>query len=591
MDIQQLNDASFAVYQGAPLALRCASERFSLYTGIRITEKLYPKRIKVLLTEEEQPGIGDQGYKIKSTNNKEILITANTTEGATNALYTMIRELIVSGDKDPFTREWDVEEQPYFKNRGMGIAMYSMWGYRNIDPEGWTFEEWKEYIDFMRLFNVNLIIPIVWHMYNPDIPHTQRFKPLYEMLRKVMLYSQGLGMKFHLHTAFNAVPTSLWFQYPQYRARQGINFFGSGFCWSRAKDYILKLHRYMLDYFREMDGLQLMFTDGGAMSNCPDCQENYINIMLDAVKEHQRLLDEVGSSAEIIFWNWNAGNIWPQDRDRLLKSLPPGISFVDMPAHEWRKFVINASKRSESYSQSSIREHAQEFLRRPLCESLQEASQTGFKATNLFYFMNHERGLMNFPAPFLEKTIKEVTFSKNELNLDGIYGYRHTPLTRFFNDYAYFRLISNPCLTMDELTSEMAAFLSPHKENQKKLKEGILFLEKFWKEMKDKDALQESARLFQEVKEEEKTNRRLKYLSDAISLLPHFYDLSREKQEDKKEKIKDEIFNKMKEMYMYQGYTVDFMWQPTARQYFYPQFEKWTELLTMPFPWGPGAVA
>jgi hypothetical protein len=135
--------------------------------------------IRVELNSTQNPQIGSQGYTIRSANQGEITIRGNDAEGAANGVYTFLRTLMIEHRKDPFSRKWDLEEKPQFAIRGMLVSPYrfgASYGFAALSPDRWSFEEWKEYVDFMRLCNMTTLTMGSERMYHPDYPHSWREK-------------------------------------------------------------------------------------------------------------------------------------------------------------------------------------------------------------------------------------------------------------------------------------------------------------------------------------------------------------------------------------------------------------------------------
>ena len=110
-------------YGNAPSPVRHAVLRLSDYTKIEVGRAMGDGRsIRIELNTTQNPRISTQGYTIRSSSRGEIAIHANTDEGAANGICTFLRTLMIEHLKDPFSRNWDVEEKPVFSVRSQRVA-------------------------------------------------------------------------------------------------------------------------------------------------------------------------------------------------------------------------------------------------------------------------------------------------------------------------------------------------------------------------------------------------------------------------------------------------------------------------------------
>lgn len=302
-----------AVYKNAPSPIRHGAKRLSEFTGIPIgvTSAKRPA-IRIALSTAQNPKLGAQGYTITSKNGF-IFIQGNDAEGAANGTFTFLRTLMIEHRKDPFTREWNVEEKPAFSIRSMQVAAYrfgASFGFAALSPDRWTFSEWKEYVDFMRLCNMNVLVMASHRVYDPGYPQSEREKWRYEVWKKVMDYCHELGIKFHWYMNPNLVPAQTYWDNPDQRADQAQGaWYADGLSWFKGKDKILKVQRNTFEFFRGMDGLELIYTDGGGLSFDNATVNNPTGYFVDATNSYRKLLQETGNGGEFVFWNW-IPDIW-----------------------------------------------------------------------------------------------------------------------------------------------------------------------------------------------------------------------------------------------------------------------------------------
>ena len=114
-----------SLFENAPPPVRHAAGRLSDYTGIPIDRtKDREHSIRVDLGSAQNLKIGAQGYTIRTSEEGDISIRANTAEGVANGVYTFLRTLMIEHRKDPFSRPWEVEEKPQFPIRTMLVSPY-----------------------------------------------------------------------------------------------------------------------------------------------------------------------------------------------------------------------------------------------------------------------------------------------------------------------------------------------------------------------------------------------------------------------------------------------------------------------------------
>ncbi len=564
---------SIRIYKHAPLSVWNGAKRLSAFTGIKIIEekKTEGKFIEIKLNEVPILNLGDEGFIIERTTNNTITISSNFVEGIVNGMYEMLRTLMCKNVRDPFSMKWNIKENPFFKIRGIHLGCYNF-GLPELTPDMWTMSNWKEYIDFLRLMNANLIICLMGYDYLPDVPQTEIHKWQYETLREAMKYAQELGIKFHLAYLYNAVPQALWWKHPEFRCQGSPGYLGISFCWSRAKTLILKLHEERMKFFKDMDGYQLLYLEGCGICTCPECSKNFAGLVIDSFREIEKLLKEINPKAECVLQNWLAEVLlfWIPElkgiQDNLLIGMPKGTLFFDASGNFWKKWA-----RTQGKDPSTIR------------EQLNLIDKAGYRALNYFFLMDMEGGLESncsvFPYPLIKEIMREMRYSKENLHLEGVAGYRLAPPIRFLSDYAFFRLASNPNLTMEQLVDEEARFLTYKPENKNDVKTAIMQLERFWNTM-DAEALKKATELFGKASKIE-PSKTLKYIADGTSILLLIHkltdgNLSQEEQNANKM----EIYQKMKDMFIYQGYTTEQIWEARAlNASLLPRIEWWTKYM------------
>ena len=467
------------LFENAPPPVRHAAHRLSDYTQIPLDQSSGQKHaVRIELNPTENPRIGTQGYTIYSTKEGDITIRGNVVEGAANGVYTFLRILMIEHRKDPFSREWEIEEKPQFSIREMQVAPYrfgASYGFAALSPDRWSLEEWKEYVDFMRLCNMTTLVMASHRAYHPDYPQSWREKWRYEVWKQVMDYCHQVGIKFHWYINPNLVTQQCFWDNPDKRADQDVGaWYGNGLSWSKGKDLILQNQKFALEYFRGMDGLEIIYSDGGGLSFDDETGANPAAYFADATKSYIDLMRGVGNDAQFVYWNWVL-YLWSSVMipERILQKYPKYRTMQDD--------VIPLLPKNVAWLDASVLTAIQNwwsFIRGrgnpPLREGLLIGKESGFRPViDFFWYMNPEVSFNMFPHPFIRRGIQEAQYARDEVGADGVEGYRLAPPCRFMDDYVFFRLASDPSLTQEQLVNELAGLLAEKPESQQQLKEAI----------------------------------------------------------------------------------------------------------------------
>jgi hypothetical protein len=559
-----------STYKNAPSPVRHAVERLSAYTGIPVS-KAAGNSVRIELNSTQNPRIGIQGYTIHSSKGA-ITISGNTAEGTANGVYTFLRTLMIEHRKDPFSREWNVEEKPAFSIREMQIAPYrfgASYEFAVLSPDRWTFEEWKEYVDFMRLCNMTTLDMGSQRVYDPAYPQSERDKWRYEVWKKVMDYCHQVGMKFNWYISPNLVTQQAFWDNPDKRAIQDEGaWYGNGLNWGKGKDLILQDEKYTLEYFREMDGLEVIYSDGGGLSFDDATGANPAAYFADATKSYMNLMRQVGNNANFVYWNWvlylwSAAIIpenilqkypkWRTMQDDVIPLLPKNVAWLDAS-------VLTVAQNWETFLQPRGNP--------PVREGLLIGKENGFRPViDFFWYMNPEMSFNMFPHPFIRRAIQEAQYARDEIGADGTEGYRLAPPCKFIEDYTFFRVSSDPSLTQEQIVNELVGLLAEKPENQQTLKEAINTLEEFWTSRKLAD-IEKAEVLFRQVMAAEKS-KNLAYISNGATFLTYIVRMSQPGvTPEQKTQLKHELYQKVRPMYIFQGLTADIVWLPEAIRFF-----------------------
>ncbi len=560
-----------SVYVNAPTPVRHAADQLSDYTGIPLDRPTGDERsIRIELTTTLNPRIGRQGYTIRSVNDGEIAIEGNTAEGAADGVYTLLRTLMMDHRKDPFARKWHVEEKPAFAVRAMLVSPYrfgASYGFAALSPDRWSFKEWKRYIDFMRLCNMTTLTMGSERVYDPAYPHSVRNKWRYKVWKQVMDYCHQVGMKFNWFISPNLVPPQAFWDHPDLRANQEAGaWYGNGLSWTKAKDIILRDQSYTLKYFRGLDGLEIIYSDGGGFDfNNPHPAE-YI---ADATRSYMKLLRQDDNDAHFVYWNWVL-DLWS-------RVIPPKLLEKYPRYKTLQTDVLPLLPKNVTWLDTSLLTVAQEFGKGirargnpPLPEGLLIGKEHGFKPViDSFWYMNPEFAINMFPHPYLRRGIQEARYARDELGVDGVDGYRLAPPCRFLGDYIFFRLASDPSLTQEQLVHELAGLLTERAEDEPQVEDAINTLEHFWTTRKLAD-IEKADQLFRGVLSKEKDHtKNLEYVSNGVTFLTYIVRMAQPGVTEKqKAQLEQELYQTVKPMYIFQGLTADIVWQPEAIRFF-----------------------
>ncbi len=566
--------STITVYDHAPSPVRHAAHRLAQFTGIPVEgASARGKSIRIGLSTRSRRRIGPQGYRIRTSGNGNIItIRGNTGEGAANGVYTFLRTLMIDHRKDPFMKAWDIEEQPQFAVRSMLVSPYrfgASYGFAALSPDRWSLAEWKRYVDFMRLCNMTTLVMGSERVYHPAYPHSEREKWRYDVWKDVMAYCHQVGLKFNWFISPNLVTEQAFWDNPDKRAVQEAgSWFGNGLNWSTGKDVILENQRYTFEHFRGLDGLEIIYSDGGGFSFDEQTGADPAGYFGDATRSYIQLLRDTGNDATFLFWNWLL-DFWSQ---------------VLLPEHVLQKYpkyrtmqddVIPLLPQGVAWVDASLLTLAQVFrhpiqLRGnpPLRDTVLLGKESGFKPViDIFWYMNPELAINMFPRPYIQRGIQEAQYARDELGVDGVMGYRLAPPCRYVDDYVFFRLASDPSLTQEQIVTELAGLLAEESESQRQVTEAINILERFGTTHALEEIELAKTILDELVKHE--PSRDLEYLSNGVTFLTYIARLAQPGVTDaERAALKRQLYSTVKPMYIFQGLTADIVWIPEAVRFF-----------------------
>ena len=541
------------------IPLKMACDRLANY----LQDCLEDGEIRVLRLTIPDQTLGEEGYAIRSQG-PTITVEANTDAGAANGVYSMLRTLMIEDLPTPWARPWNLREKPAFGWRSMMVAPYNFGGahgFSVFSPDQWALKHWQAYLDYLRLFNMNRVGLYPMRMYDPAIPETWPNKTRYEIWEQAMDYAHRLGIKFTWVQTANHVHQETWWRHPELRLEHEQGWFGCALCYSKGRQVIRKTQRHTFERFKNADYFMLMFSDGGGACYCDACSRDQAAVFLRMVADAQQTLREVGSQAEVIFWNW-ALDWWYEEFTRSI----PGYAEKYPRASRIQQDIFERLARDIPFEDIAAVPPVFGGHQR---DTLVQAKEAAFgKVIAFAYAMNPELRLFAFPQPRMRMMIDTMRYARTA-GLDGVDGYRLAPHGRVLNDFVFMRLAWNPDLTYEQLVSEMAGYLTDRPENRAKVAEAIVALDKYWEGTDQLANIDRAARLFDQVKTGE-SSYQLEYTADMLSLMPGIHRLNQAGlSPEEAETIRKQLFAETQRRYILQGFgSTDYQWVPEADGYF-----------------------
>jgi hypothetical protein len=138
---------------------------------------------------------------------------------------------------------------------------------------------------------------------------------------------------------------------------------------------------------------------------------------------------------------------------------------------------------------------------------------------------------------------------------------------RFLDDYVFFRVASDSSLTQEQLVGELAGLLTEHAEDEPIVKDAINTLEQFWTSRKLEDIQRVDELLRSALPREH--SKDLEHVSNGVTFLTYIVRMAQPGvTADQKMKLKRELYETIKSMYILQGLVADIVWTPEAVRFF-----------------------
>jgi hypothetical protein len=407
-------------------------------------------------------------------------------------------------------------------------------------------------------------------MYDPKYPDSRREQWRYEVWKQVMDYCHQIGMKFDWFMMPNLVPEQAFWDLPDQRYINGNGaWYGNVLDWTKGKDAIVDTQKYSMEYFRDLDSLILMYSDGGSFFfDSRDGSSDPAALFADVTNTYVKLLHDVGNHAKLVNMNWGL-QLWAD------LSLPQSLVEKYPKYRTLQNDTIPLLPKDAGWEDASVLTWIQNFGvfikpagNPPVGESLLVAKEHGFHPViDLFWYMNPEGSINMFPHPYIQRAIQEARYARDELGVDGAKGYRLAPPMRFLDDYTFFRVASDPSLTQDQIAGELAGLLTENSDHEPTVKEAINTLEQFWTTRKPED-VEKADQLFRELLPKEH-GKNLEYVSNGLTFLTYIVHMAQPGvTSEQKVELKRKLYETIKPMYILQGLTADVVWIPESVRFF-----------------------
>ena len=562
------SESAVTIDPAATQEVQLAAERLDRHLrekGVAGGGKIVVARIK-----EAEAAIGEEGYRIVSEGST-IHVRANTEAGLANGVYTLLRTLLVEDVASPWSRRWDVSESPHFRWRSMMVAPYNFGaahGFSVFSPDMWAPKHWKQYLDYLRLLNMNVVGIYSMRLYDPAIEESWPNRARYAIWKEAMQYAHALGMEFTWVQTANLVHQETWWRHPELRCENEVGWQGCSLCYSKARGLVRRTQRHTFEFFKDADHFMLMFSDGGGACYCDACSKDQTGIFLQSMADAKETLTDVGSEADVIFWNWVL--------DWWFEAFPAGIpGYLEKypQVKEIQEEVYRRLPKNVPFEDITMVPGI--FAQKKL-DTLKTAKERGYETVIGFaYGMNPEMPVFALPQPRLKPMIDMMQYAKHA-GIDGMDGYRLAPCGRILNDYVFMRLAWNPDLTAEQLIDEMAGYLTENAANRAKVTDAIAALDAYWEGKDQQTNIDKAAKLFDEAKAGE-SSYQLQYTADMVSLLPGIHRLNQpDLSADEAKAIKARMFAETSKRYILQGFGgTDYQWVPEAHRYFNAFIEMW----------------
>lgn len=417
------------------------------------------------------------------------------------------------------------------------------WGLTHLTLDTWTLSEWTAYLDFLHAAGANLVQVQVWPSlyYHPDEPATLPHAWRYTLLRQALAHARALGMKTQVGFFLNGVPACTWQDHPDQRAVE-VGYRGLGLCWSRARAEIDRFPAFLMDALCDsVDGFVLGVA-GPAFCACADCR-GYAAVVEDALAVYRGLLSGRGS-------------------------LQLNLTQLDTVEHRVGGGLAEALAPTLAREELVVVDTEDLPLRARL-------HQAGIP------FLAYEAGLDTdsacdavacLPRPRLRQVDRLVAQNRD---VTGVLGQRIMPRTQFATDFLLLQKLLYPARANHEILRDLGSRLYRDPEQIFDFARAVWALDLWWESGRRSDLA--DARDGLSLLPADRLGL-VASLRDAVQLL---FELNRylEGGERHFDALVTRLHARMADSPLFQGYTIDHVWQSRANTVVAARVGGWLDML------------
>lgn len=395
-----------------------------------------------------------ESYRLSGSGASTLVIDAGTTAGAVNGIHSLRRRLREAGVPGSplagFAFTAPVTTTPNFARRGVMVAPYGFGGQQDLEGFGtdqWGIDEWKAYVDYLRLMNANFLEVFPLRMWSTK-HGTFLDKARYDVWKQVLAYCHEVGMEFHYAMLVNQVSSGFWWNNPSLALMVGYQGTASSLLTAMTQTPNPMVAEQMDTYrtFKDADAFVFMWNDGGALDTNPVFTSNPAQGLVTEMLHAHAQLQSVGSNARIVFWGW-IHELW--------------INFVQAGSYQTSLSLL--SPQSMPFAMEWLTNSDRHLP--GSTEPIGAALGHGFVVSDFVYLNNTEDPREMLPHARIQETALEVMNAATR-GATGITGYRLSAGTRQINDYVTLRLADDIVLTnsaqqvQSDVRGGLASFLA-----------------------------------------------------------------------------------------------------------------------------------
>jgi len=375
---------------------------------------------------------GETYQLVKTTSSSTLFVNGGNQPAAVNGIHSLRRRLMDGTIAQPPFATMNVQVTPNFARRGVMVAPYGFGGQQGLEAFGcdqWGLEEWKKYVDYLRLLNANFLEVFPLRMWSTD-HGTFLDEARYNVWLQVLQYCQAVGMEFHYVMLVNQVSSGFWWSNPSLALTSGYQGTAASLLTAKTMtpDPMELEQADTYTKFKDANAFVFMWNDGGAIDSSTAFTQDPAQGLVDEMTYAHAQLQTAGSNARIIFWGW-LHELW-------MEGIQQGSS---------ENSLSMLSPQSMPFTMEWLTDSDRHYFWQHK-EPITMARTYGFDVSNFMYFNNVEDPRECMPYARIEETTAEIKNAKI-LSATGITGYRLTPGTRQLNDYVTLRLADDISLT------------------------------------------------------------------------------------------------------------------------------------------------